>query len=424
MRALLVSANTEKINMPTLPMGLGCVAVALEAAGHTVRFVDLMAAEHWQAELQAAISVFQPDVIGISIRNIDDQVSAAPRFLLDKARDVVAFCGSAAPVPIVLGGAGYSIFPEQVLDYTGADMGIQGEGEKAFVILLERLQAAAALTDVPGLFIRGQGAQASRAHVRDLDQLPLPGPELFGPGFAEDPDYYLPVQTRRGCPLDCSYCSTSTIEGRVIRKRSVGAVIQSLARWRAAGYQQVFFVDNVFNLPPGYAMELCNALARAGLDIRWRAILNPVKVSPELVRAMAKAGCRDVSLGFESGVQPILDAFHKGFTLDDIRNTSRLLADCGIRRMGFLLLGGPGETGETVLQSLAFTDSLKLDAVKLTLGVRIYPHTRLARIAVREGMLEPDADLLLPYFYLSPGLETWLRETVHAWMADRPNWIH
>jgi radical SAM superfamily enzyme YgiQ (UPF0313 family) len=423
MQALLVSANTEKINMPTLPMGLGCVAAALEAAGHAVRFVDLMAARDWRSELQAAIAGCQPDIVGISIRNIDDQMSAAPRFLLDKARDVVALCRDSTPVPIVLGGAGYSIFPEQVLDYTGADMGIQGEGEKAFVLLLERLQSQAALGDLPGLFIRGRGAQAPPAHVRDLDQLPLPGPELFGPGFAEDPDYYLPIQTRRGCPLDCSYCSTSTIEGRVIRRRSVEAVIQSLSRWRAAGYQQVFFVDNVFNLPPAYAMELCNALARAGLDIRWRAILNPVKISAELVRAMAGAGCRDVSLGFESGAQPILDAFHKGFVLADIRRTSRLLADYGIRRMGFLLLGGPGETRETVMQSLTFADSLKLDAVKLTLGVRIYPHTRLARTAVQEGVLKPDVDLLLPCFYLSPGLETWLRETVQAWMADRPNWI-
>jgi radical SAM superfamily enzyme YgiQ (UPF0313 family) len=260
--------------------------------------------------------------------------------------------------------------------------------------------------------------------VRDLDRLPLPGPELFGPGFAEDPDYFLPIQTRRGCPLDCSYCSTSTIEGRTIRKRSVGAVIESLARWRAAGYKQVFFVDNVFNLPPGYAMGLCEALERAALAIRWRAILNPINVSTKLVRAMARAGCREVSLGFESGAQPILDAFHKRFTLHDIRHTSRLLADYGIRRMGFLLLGGPGETRDTVLQSLAFADSLKLDAVKLTLGLRIYPHTRLARIAVQEGVLEADADLLLPRFYLAPRLEPWLRETVGAWMADRPNWIH
>ncbi|MEJ2039385.1 MAG: hypothetical protein P8X55_10670, partial [Desulfosarcinaceae bacterium] len=119
----------------------------------------------------------------------------------------------------------------------------------------------------------------------------------------------------------------------------------------------------------------------------------------------------------------ILDELHKSFTPGDIRSTSRMLADQDIGRMGFLLLGGPGETRDTVLESLAFADSLKLDAVKLTIGVRIYPYTRLARLAVEQGVLEADADLLMPRFYLTPGLEPWLSQTVKAWLADRPNWM-
>jgi radical SAM superfamily enzyme YgiQ (UPF0313 family) len=422
MHVLLISANTERINMPTLPMGLGCVAAALEAAGHSVRFLDLMAVPQWQPMLREALSRRSPDIIGISIRNIDDQVSAAPRFLLEQARQVVAFCRANAAAPTVLGGAGYSIFPERVLDYTGADMGIQGEGEQAFAMLLERLEAAAALSDVPGLYLRGRGLQGDRSYIRDLDCFPLPEPGLFDSHLADDPEYYLPVQTRRGCPLNCSYCATSAIEGRTIRRRSPGSVIGNLSRWRAAGFARIYFVDNVFNLPENYALELCRGMTRACLDIRWRAILYPGKVSPALVRAMARAGCRDVALGFESGVQPILDAMHKRFSLVDIRQAARLLADHGIGRMGFLLLGGPGETRETVLQSLAFADSLKLDAVKLTIGLRIYPHTELARTAAGEGIIEAGADLLEPRFYIRPGLEAWLRRTVHTWMAERPHW--
>lgn len=423
MNTLLISANTEKINMPTLPMGLGCVAAAIEAVGHEVRFLDLMGMEDWRPLLQEEFFRASPDVIGISIRNIDDQVSEAPRFLLKKARDVVAFCQANASAPIVLGGAGYSIFPASVLDDTGAEMGIQGEGEKAFATLLERLEASASLTDVPGLYIKGKGLQAPRTYERNLDRFPLPPPDLFDPEFADDPNYYLPIQTRRGCPLNCSYCTTPTIEGRLVRKRSPGAVIDNLARWRAAGFKKVFFVDNVFNLPVDFAVALCDQIFKRGLDIQWRAILNPGQVTETLVRSMAKAGCRDVALGFESGVQPILDSLHKGFSVDHIRQASRILTDHGISRMGFLLLGGPGETRETVLQTLAFADSLNLDAVKLTIGLRIYPFTELARIAVAEGIITPDADLLKPCFYISRGIEEWLRETVAAWMADRPNWI-
>jgi radical SAM superfamily enzyme YgiQ (UPF0313 family) len=422
MHVLLISANTEKINMPALPMGLGCVAAALEAAGHAVRFLDLMAAAQWRPPLQEAISGMPPDIIGISIRNIDDQVSAEPRFLLEQARQVVAFCRAETTVPVVLGGAGYSIFPESVLDYTGADMGIQGEGEQALTLLLERLEAALPLSDVPGLYLRGRGRQGARSYIRDLDRFPLPEPGLFDARLAGDANYYLPVQTRRGCPLNCSYCSTSAIEGRTIRRRSPQAVIDALSRWRVAGFSRIYFVDNVFNLPEGYALELCESISRARLDIRWRAILYPGNVSPALVRAMARAGCRDVALGFESGAQPILDAMHKRFSVRDIRQAARLLADHGISRMGFLLLGGPGETRETVLQSLAFADSLNLNAVKLTIGLRIYPHTGLARTAVNEGIIEEGADLLEPRFYIRRGLEAWLRRTVQTWMAERPHW--
>ncbi len=423
MRVLLISANTEKINMPTLPMGLGCVAAALTAAGHAVRFLDLMAAGDWRPRLMDALSRPAPDVIGISIRNIDDQVSENPRFLLEEAGAVVAFCRRNARVPVVLGGAGYSIFPEGVLDYTGADMGIQGEGEDAFAALLARLKADAPLDDVPGLHIRGRGPQAPRIFAGDLDRLALPDPGLFDARLAADPVYYLPVQTRRGCPLACSYCSTPTIEGTRIRRRSPALVVASLTRWRAAGFRRIFFVDNVFNLPAGYARELCERMTAADLDIRWRCILYPGRLRPDLVRAMARAGCREAALGFESGFQPILDRMHKRFSLEDIRQASRMLAENGIGRMGFLLLGGPGETRETAAASLAFADSLELEAVKLTVGLRIYPYTELARTAVREGVIAKEDDLLQPRFYIAPGLEAWLRDEVRTWMADRPHWM-
>jgi len=423
MRVLLISANTEKINMPTLPMGLGSVAAALSNAGHAVRFLDLMGNSEWQAQLRETLDEERPEVIGISIRNIDDQVSASPRFLLEPVREVVALCRFHAQTPIVLGGAGYSIFPKAVLDYTGADMGIQGEGEAAAVMLLDRLESQVSLQDVPGLVIRGQGRQAPPEGVRDLDRFALPGPDLFDPRLANNSDYYLPIQTRRGCPLKCSYCSTSAIEGRLIRKRSSTAVIDSLRHWRSAGYSRIFFVDNVFNLPPGYAETLCRGIIEARLDIQWRAILYPGRVSASLVRSMAQAGCRDVSLGFESGAPRILDRMHKHFSPDDIRRTCRLLADAGIDAMGFLLLGGPGETRETVMESLAFVDELQINALKVTVGLRIYPYTELAHIAVHEGVISPQTDLLRPAFYMSRGLEAWLRETVAAWAGQRPHWI-
>jgi len=138
---------------------------------------------------------------------------------------------------------------------------------------------------------------------------------------------------------------------------------------------------------------------------------------------MARAGCKEVSLGFESGSEPVLQALNKQFNPQGVRRISRILGDYGVQRMGFLFLGGPGETRESVEQSLIFADSLNLEMVKVTTGIRIYPHTRLARIAVEEGFISAEDNLLKPRFYLARGLKDWLPETVESWMDARPNWV-
>jgi radical SAM superfamily enzyme YgiQ (UPF0313 family) len=135
---------------------------------------------------------------------------------------------------------------------------------------------------------------------------------------------------------------------------------------------------------------------------------------------MAEAGCVEVSLGFESGCPAILRNLNKKYDVDQVRVTSELLREYGIRRMGFLLLGGPGETRDTVRESLAFADSLKLDMLKLTLGIRIYPGTILEKIAREEGVIAEGDDLLLPRFYLAKGLDGWLGPMIREWMANRP----
>jgi radical SAM superfamily enzyme YgiQ (UPF0313 family) len=135
-------------------------------------------------------------------------------------------------------------------------------------------------------------------------------------------------------------------------------------------------------------------------------------VGETLVQAMAAAGCVEASVGFESGSEAILRAMNKHFTPAEVRCATDLLAKHGIRRMGFLLLGGPGETRETAERSLAFARSLNLDGLRVTVGIRIYPGTPLHRRAVLDGMVGRDDDLLHPRFYLAPGLEPWINEAV------------
>ena len=411
MRVLLISANAERINMVALPIGLGLVAAATRRAGHEVVFLDLLASDGSREAVRRAIQQAQPDVIGVSIRNIDDQNRDAPRFLLEPAKAVIDACRSATTAPIVLGGAGYSIFAREALAYLGADYGIAGDGERAFPDLLRRLGQNASLTGLAGLHVPG-GAGVPAAVAGDLDAFPLWDDCLAASADPRDPNLWVPVQSRRGCPNDCSYCSTARIQGRPIRARAPALVVEQIGRLAALGYRRFYFVDNSFNIPERHAFELCRLLREQEPLVTWRCILYPHLVGEDLVSAMAGASCVEVSLGFESGCPRILRTMNKRYMPADVRAARGLLKAHGIRCMGFLLLGGPDETRESVEESLAFAASLGLDGLRVTVGIRIYPGTPLAQRALSEGGITDELDLLHPRFYLAPGLDGWIQERV------------
>ncbi len=422
MRVLFISVTTE-INMPTLPLGLACVATATQRAGHQVKLLDLSSKKDSNEVIRESTEAFHPDTIGISVRNIDDQSMVDTQFLLDQVKAVVTDCRDTIEVPIILGGAGYSMYPESTLAYLEADMGIKGEGERAFPYLLDHIQHAEDISEIPGLFLPGKKMKIKNQFAKDLDILAFPDERLWLSSELINQDIWIPLQTRRGCPMECSYCSTASIEGKIRRKHSPEAVVEMIGRHVKAGFNKFYFTDNTFNIPSSYAAEICHRLLALGLEISWMCILYPWDIKESLVRDMAKAGCREVSLGFESGSERILSNMNKKFTVKEVLRTSELLNRYGIRQMGFLLFGGPGETKSSVEKNLTFADSLPLDALKITVGIRIYPNTMLAKIAVDEGLISPNDDLLYPRFYLTKGLEDWLHETVKEWMNKRPHWI-
>ena len=243
MKVLLVSANTELINMPVLPFGMACMGNAAKSAGHEVSQINLMAEPDALNRLRERINNFHPDIIGISVRNIDDQVSSQPRFLLEPIKEMVSICKSNPQAKIVLGGAGYSIFPREILEYLDVDWGIQGPGEHAFTMFLDRLAHNHDPADIPGFHCRSRSIANPPAARVDINAYCLPAPDksLWSLELQDDQPLWLPFQTRRGCPLNCSYCSTATIEGRLIHKRSLEHTIDTLAGFAAGGFDHFFF---------------------------------------------------------------------------------------------------------------------------------------------------------------------------------------
>lgn len=410
MRVLLLSAASDAGSMTPLPLGLACVAQSAETSGHEVQLVNMSADADWEKGVRSSVEQFSPEVIGLSVRNIDDQNMQSPRFFLDSLRSVVSACRKHSSAPVVLGGAGFSIFPASALEYLGGDFGIGGEGEGAFPALLSWLQHERQAAVPPSTYFPN-ASQTPAEFNRDLDSFPMPQPRLWL-NFPSGQEQRIPVQTRRGCPLDCSYCSTSAIEGRPVRLRSADSVVRWLAMLREKGFRHFHFVDNTFNLPPHYAKELCRKLIEAELGLEWWAIIYPKWVDATLAELMAKAGCSLVSLGFESGSDAILPQLNKHFTCAEVSAISKVLAAVGIKRNGFLLLGGPQETRATVEESLEFAEGLHLDALKITAGIRIYPGTRLASSAIAEGLIRPEDSLLFPRFYMAQAVRDWLPERV------------
>ena len=426
MKILLISANTETINMPVLPLGMAFIAASVRNAGHEVCLINLMGQADVFKAIEDAVTDFSPDVTGISVRNIDDQAMISPKFMLEPVKSMIARIRTLTESPIVIGGPGYSIFPQSALDYLGADFGIRGEGELTFVMFLEHIENTLDPSQISGVYLPGKPYQerGKRKPVR-LDLLPIPVPGIHLKSHYTDTaqQVWIPFQTGRGCPMGCTYCSVASIDGTFTRKQNVNLVVNALSEYAKAGFDHIYFVDNIFNAPVSYAVKLCRKIIDAGLNIKWKGIFYPWRPDEELIRLMAESGCCEVSLGFESGSPVILKNMNKKYSLDEVRKASEMLRKYNISHTGFLMLGAPGETRETVLKSFDFADSLPTDKTRVTAGIRIYPDTELARQAIHEGMIRPDDSLLFPTFYIPEKLKEWLLNTVNEKLAERPGWF-
>jgi len=412
-RVLLVSANRERQPMPVLPNGLACVASALDAAGHDVRVADLCFARDPIAAARRAARAFRPDVVGVSVRNIDNSDSIALRHYTPEAAAVLAALREAAPGATVLaGGAAFGVAPESLFRELGVDYAVAGDGERAATALVEALAGGGAASAVPGLVHMDGARVAFNPPGEDADLDALPRPRLHR--WLDVPRYQrhgatVPVQTKRGCVYKCVYCTYRNVEGWGYRLRAPELVVDEMEELvREAGVRHFDFVDSTFNSPPGHAIAVCEAVVRRRLRARLETMnFTPASASPELLAAMRRAGFTSLGITAESASDPVLARLEKGFTAARVREVAERVERAGIRTLWIFLVGGPGETPATLEETLAFAAGRlgRGDAVYLTVGLRIYPGTTLHRIALEEGAVQYGDPLLAPSFYFSPALD-------------------
>ena len=412
-RVLLVSTNRERAPQPVVPNGVACVASALDAAGHHVAVADLCFSPNVEDTLRRAVRDVRPDVIGVSVRNIDNSDRMALRHYTPEAAGMLRLLRDAAPsATVIAGGAAFGVAPDALFDELGVDYAVAGDGERATVSLLEDLAAGRAPGVIPGVVRRegGRTVFTPPGDAADLDALPPSRPDRWLDLRAyERRGATVPIQTKRGCVYKCVYCTYRNVEGWGYRLRDPELVADEIATLRReAGITHFDFVDSTFNSPPRHALAVCEAIARRGLKLHLDTTnFTPAAAFPDLLDGMHAAGFRTLGITAESASDAVLERLEKGFDAAQVRLAAERVERAGIRTLWIFLVGGPGETPATLEETLAFA-AWRLgrgDAVYLTAGLRIYPGTTLQRIAIGEGVIAPDDPLLVPRFYFSPSLE-------------------
>jgi pyruvate-formate lyase-activating enzyme len=417
LRVLLVHANPFQRVTPVPPYGLERVRTAAEAAGASVEILDpyLISARPVETAAEAALRI-RPHVIGLGLRVVEDCIvvdrldgdDESPydlTWFLPEIRRLRDALRSAAPeAVVVLGGAGFSAMPGECLDYLAVEYGVVGAGESAFPELLRRVRAGLPLDGVPGLTRRGK-----RDHLAAYG-FAQGGPIRREPLYA--PVNSVPVRTHSGCAMACAYCLTANVRRRHAAG-DVDAVVDEVeaavreAAEHGVGQVPIFFADDEFNLPSEeHAVAILRGIEERGLSprLRWRAYVNPTPFSDELAE-LVSATNGHVSITVDTAAEPVMARSQKPFRrrhLDAIVATvtrHRIPADLS------LIFGLPGESEETMAETIAFVRSLPSEIeVVYSAGARVYPHTPLAAIAQvePERVHGEDPEFFEPTFYSSP----------------------
>ena len=429
MKALLV--NTNQMKPAIAPIGLEYLADSLIAAGHQPGLLDLCFSEDIASDAAAAVRKFSPDVIGVSVRNTDDCYFSGGAFLLPGVREMVDALRACCSVPIVMGGVGFSVMPEQVMDFCGADYGIAGEGEEAFAQFLSAMERGTGLQDVPNLLYREGGLiRRNGGSFSLLDDLPR---RLRS--FADNAHYFrvggqAGFETRRGCNMKCVYCADPVSQGRRVRLRSPELVVDELKALLAQGVDHFHTCDCEFNIPGEHAKDVCRAIIEAGIGerVRWYAYCSVTPFDSEMADLLRRAGCVGVDFGADSGSDSMLHSLGRHFKSEDLVRTAKLCHQHGITFMYDLLLGGPGETEDSVRETIELVRRVDADCVGVAMGVRVYEGTVMADRVRAEGETagnpnlygarESNPHFVKPVFYISAELGAGIVDFVRGLVAD------
>jgi radical SAM superfamily enzyme YgiQ (UPF0313 family) len=433
--AMLLLINTNRMIPPIAPVGLDYVACAAREAGIETQVLDLCMVDDPHRAIAECLANVRPELIAVTIRNTDDCFWPSGAWFVPDLQQTLNEIRRHTDAPVVLGGAGFSIFAQQVMERTNAEFGIHGDGEQAIVGLMAELQGSRCFEKVAGLLWRNNG------HVQA--NLPAWHSPLKVPtrrNAFDNRTYFrlggqVGVETKRGCARQCAYCADPLAKGSVARVRNPSEVADEFQALLDQGIDVLHLCDAEFNLPLNHAMAVCDELIRRDLGsrVRWYAYLAVVPLDIDLVGRMRRAGCVGINFTSDSANTAMLNRYRQPHRQEDISKAVRFCRKKGIAVMLDLLLGGPGETPETLAESIRFFKAINPDCVGAGLGLRIYPGTTMEHIIAAEGPMEANPsirrhytgpiDLLQPTFYIASTLGERPAQLVNDLIAGDPRFF-
>ncbi len=405
-RLLLVSANRYAVPYPVYPLGVSYLLSYLQERlkGIEIRVFDMNLYNN--QEFTAYLKHYNPDITGVSLRNVDDVSSLSREFFLTGYKEIIDQIRNTLPeTTLIIGGSAFSIFPEDLFNYFQPDFGIYGEGEKSLHELLTSIRKGSPNYSIDGLVYKEGSRTVVNPRNHYLSSLDL--------SFSSDMiQFYwkksgmMNLQTKRGCPYECIYCTYPLIEGSKVRTLDPEKIVDSLKDlYFNKKINYIFFTDSVFNINRKFNLELARKILESGIKIQWGAYFSPHNITLEELKLFAESGLTHIEFGTESLSDSTLKHYRKHFTVNEVVDVSDMCNEIGIYFAHFLILGGYGETENSINEGFDNSKRINNSVFFPYIGMRIYPGTRLHELALADGYIEPDDKLIEPAYYLADNID-------------------
>ena len=401
-KLLLISANRYANPYPVYPLGISYLYSYLSDRMPELEIRSFDFNLHSSDELNNLLTSYKPDYTGLSLRNIDDVNFYTKESFVGGYKSIADIIrGSGVKTCFIVGGSAFSIYPKELFELLQPDFGVAGEGEESLHRLLISIDKGSPDLEIEGLVYR----KNTEIRINGRTSF-IKTPEL---SFDSDlVKYYwqksgmINIQTKRGCPFNCIYCTYPLIEGHNVRTLDPDRILHTLSDlYYHHNIDYYFFTDSVFNISNNFNIELAEKIIKSNMKLKWGAYFSPYKLSKDLLELFARAGLTHIEFGTESLSDTTLKAYGKHFDVDEVVRVSEYCNQAGVYFCHFMIIGGYGETDLTVDESFENSKRIENTVFFPYVGMRIYPGTKLHEISIAEGLLSAGEPIIEPVYYIS-----------------------